>query len=84
MKIYNIHDSKMLFNVLSDCEGTVQMVGDDGHRVTLKEDGNNNALSLLSGVYAKGSIDCIELHFNNTADVRRMIEFLVSAGDAAA
>ncbi|MBR4173733.1 MAG: hypothetical protein IKR56_00160 [Lachnospiraceae bacterium] len=75
MKIYNINNTKELFDTIAECKGSVELVGSDGSHLKLnKENGKN--LDILSGTYVHGSIDEIELSFENGDDAMKVFQFL--------
>ncbi len=75
MKIYNINNTKELFDTIAKCKGSVELVGSDGSHLKLnKENGKN--LDILSGTYVHGSIDEIELSFENGDDAMKVFQFL--------
>jgi len=75
MKIYNINNTKELFDTIAECKGSVELVGSDGSHLKLnKENGKN--LDILSGSYVHGSIDEIELSFENGDDAMKVFRFL--------
>ena len=75
MKIYNIENTKELFETISECKGKVELVNEDGRHIELstKEGGNVN---LLSETYVSGSIKEMELCFSNKEDACKVFMFL--------
>ncbi|MBO4845203.1 MAG: hypothetical protein J5525_02740 [Lachnospiraceae bacterium] len=75
MKIYNIENTKEFFETLSECEGNVELVNDNGEHITLSNKNGEN-LNLLSETYVDGSIKEIELSFSDKTDAVRMFTYL--------
>ena len=75
MKIYNIENTKDFFETLSECEGNVELVSNNGEHITLNKAHGNN-LNLLSETYVDGMIKEIELAFTNKTDAVKIFEYL--------
>lgn len=74
MKIYNISDTKRFFEVISKCNGKVDLVREDGSRTDLSE-----SIPVLNEVCRKSVIDEIELTFTDANDVCTMVEYLAAS-----
>lgn len=76
MKIYNIRKSKDFFNRLSGCEGEVEIISEDGKAVKFtgsKERFWESELSCFDG-----TIPQIEVKFQKTEDLNRIISFVMN------
>ena len=82
MKIYNIENTKEFFETLSECEGNVELVSDNGEHITLSSKNGEN-LNLLSETYVDGKIKEIELAFSDKTDAVRIFEYLTGMHNVA-
>ena len=72
MKIYNISDTKRLFNILSTCDGTVEIKNTEGTFIKLETAEEKGRLNLLAQIYASGKIDVLELRLHDPRDQKRL------------
>ena len=77
MKIYNIQDTKELFDRLSKCKGDVEVVNKKGLHISLV-DNNHKQLESVAASYADGKIKEIELFFLKPEDSVMMLEYLAA------
>ncbi|MCR5774398.1 MAG: hypothetical protein K6G42_04875 [Lachnospiraceae bacterium] len=74
MRFYNIRRSQDFFTTLSNCTGKVDIVKENGNVVEYS--GNKNEDSDL--ICFDGSIRFIELKFQKTEDLDRMLSFIMN------
>ncbi len=67
MKVYNIKNTKNFYDQLANCEGTVSMIDADGKNLPITDS--------LAAV--DGTINQMELSFNNRDDSYAMLRFLL-------
>ena len=82
MKIYNIDNTKELFDRLAACQGTVRLVGETGEPVEIQPGKFDK--SLLPMLYVQGTIKQMELLFEKTRDCERIFNYLVNKRGTAA
>ena len=82
MKIFNINNTKELFDTIAECTGSVELIGSDGSHLKLNNEEGKN-LDILSGTYVHGSIDEIELNFENSDDAMKLFQFISGIRDVA-
>ena len=82
MKIFNIDNTKELFDTIAECKGSVELIGSDGSHLKLNNEEGQN-LDILSGTYVHGSIDEIELNFENSDDAMKLFQFISGIRDVA-
>ena len=75
MKIFNIEDTKELFETLNNCNGSVELVSKDGSHIALTQD-RDAKLNLLAETYVNGSIKEMELSFSDSRDVMTVAHYL--------
>ena len=82
MKIYNITNTKELFDKLAACQGTVRLVGETGEQVEIQPGKFDK--SLLPMLYVEGTIKQMEILFENVRDCERIFNYLVNKRETAA
>lgn len=82
MKIYNINNTKELFDRLAACQGTVRLVGETGEQVEIQPGKFDE--SLLPMLYVQGTIKQMELRFENAGDCDLIFNYLVNKRGTAA
>ncbi len=80
MKIYNINDTKHFFKVVSECNGDVALVREDGSQLALNKE---ESLNVLAETYVNGSIKEMELSFTDGEDAVKMFQYLTSMANVA-
>ncbi len=83
MKIYNIENTKPLFEKLTACKGDIELVGENGQHITLSHDHNKEQLALMAETFVNGSIKELELSFSDGTDAVGLFQFLTSMNNAA-
>lgn len=76
MKFYNIRQSKDFFERLSECEGVVNIINDDGYAAEFT--GNRKDIPDQGLGCFDGSIRQIELKFQKTEDLDKMFRFIMN------
>lgn len=74
MKIQNITDVEKFFKVIEQCEGTVELVSNEGDRINLKSK-LSQYLSMAT-IFSNGMINELELVAHEPADVERLIKYM--------
>ncbi len=82
MKIYNINNTKELFDKLAECQGMVRLVSETGEQLEIQPGKLDK--SLLPMLYVQGTIKQIELLFENARDCDRIFNYLVNKRGTAA
>lgn len=77
MKIFNIQNTRRFFERLSECEGDIEIVNEEGMHLSLF-DGDRKNLNILATTYVDGNINAIELYFQKSKDALMFLEFLAS------
>ena len=76
MKIYNIHDARTFFQCLTECEGTIELIEENGNHRQLFN-GSEDAKTLpFHQIY--GSIPQIELKFHKDEDCHKILSYLMN------
>ena len=75
MKIKNINNPKLFFEVLNSCKGRVELVTNEGDRLNLKS--TLCQYIALTQMFKDARIDEIELVISEPEDMAKLIEFLV-------
>ncbi len=76
MTIYNVKNSKSLFEKLAACEGAVEMVNENGQHILLTEGRETPDMSPLT--YFQGKIQRLELVFQKPDDCRTIMNYLIT------
>lgn len=74
MKLKNIHNIEELFKVIDECEGKVEIIGED-IRLNLKS--KLSQYFALAQIFSDGFIDDLELQVYNEADTARLLKFML-------
>ncbi len=83
MKIYNIENTKTLFEKLSECKGEIDLVGENGKTITLRENDKNDNLKLIAETFVNGTIKELELNFADSTDALGVFKYLSGMYNAA-
>ena len=83
MKIYNIENTKPLFEKLSECKGEIDLVGENGRKITLSQKDKNDNLKLIAETFVNGSIKELELNFSDGTDAVGVFQYLTGMHNAA-
>lgn len=75
MKIKNITDTNKFFEMIQKCEGTVELVTNQGDRLNLKS--KLSQYIALANVFSEAKIDDIELVLHEPKDVNMLLEYLI-------
>ena len=76
MKFYNIHEAKDFMSKLSECDGRVDIVSDDGRTVEFM--GGSSMPKETKWNYFDGTIKQIELKFQNPDDLTEMLMYVMN------
>ena len=76
MKFYNIHEAKEFMSKLSECNGRVDIVSDDGKIVEFM--GGNSIPGGTKWNYFDGTIKQIELKFHKPDDLVEMLMYVMN------
>lgn len=82
MKIYNINNTKEFFERLSSCRGMVKLVNENGEQIEINPRKMDS--SLLPAVYVQGSIQQMEIIFQDAEDCRNIFSYLLNKRGLAA
>lgn len=82
MKVYNIRDSKSFFKHLAGCQGTVELVNEEGIHLTVIR--GKESAELLPMTYVDGEIKQMELAFERWEDCHYMMSYLINLGECTA
>ena len=74
MKIQNISDVEKFFQVIDQCNGTIELVSAEGDRINLKSK-LSQYLSMAS-IFSNGYINELELVAHEPEDVERLIKYM--------
>ena len=77
MKITNIKDTDAFFKVIDSCEGTVELITNEGDRLNLKSK-LSQFVSLANIFQAEESIPELELIAYEPDDAKRLLEFMIN------
>ena len=83
MKIYNIENTKPLFEKLSSCKGDIEIVGENGNAISLSHNSKSDNLKLIAETFVSGSIKELELNFSDGTDAVGVFQYLTSMHNAA-
>ena len=75
MKIKNIEDTKRFFEMLCQCEGSVELVTKQGDRLNLKS--TFCQYVALTEMFKESKIDDIEIIASEPKDLDLIMEFLI-------
>ena len=81
MKVFKIRDTEGFFETLSECRGKVEVIGKDGTGVSVSPD--SEGMKVLKSTYLGGMINDIELKMNDSSDVLKMLDFMVTMDHVA-
>ena len=74
MKLRNVSNIEWLFKAIDECEGKVELVGED-IRLNLKS--KLSQYFALAKIFSDGFIDGLELQVYNEADIARLLKFML-------
>ena len=78
MKIYNINNSKALFERLASCKGAVDLVKENGEQIRLQD------ITSLPLANIQGSIKQMELKFQEAEDCQIIFNYLLNSRNLTA
>ncbi len=76
MKVMNITNIDKFFRTVSECDGRVEMISNDGTRMNLKSD--TEKIASLARIFSDGKISELTLEVQNRRDVGKFIEFMMA------
>ena len=75
MKIKNITESQKFFEVLNECQGSVELVTSEGDRLNLKS--KLCQYIALTQMFKDATIDEVELIVSEPKDMDKLVDYLV-------
>lgn len=76
MTLENIQNIEGLFDVINQCQGSVELVSEEGDCINLKS--RLAQYLTLAGAFSNGYIRTLELRIADPADKERIFEFLLN------
>ena len=76
MKVYNIKNSRRFFERLAGCQGTVELVNEEGMPLTVT--GGKEKANMLPMTYMDGEIRQMELAFERQEDCHYIMSYLIN------
>lgn len=76
MTLENVTNIEGLFEIISTCKGSVELVSTEGDKINLKS--SLAQYLAVAGVFSSGCAKELELSIEDLDDMKRILDFIVS------